>query len=1188
MSDTDLMFKATLDGSGFASGAQSINSHLSMLGSSAGMVTGAINAMAVAAVAAGAALVGLGAVGISAFKSLEASASDAASKAVDVNGKSTEEIKAQYTGIKDHVMKVSRELGASTVFDPTQVSDAFGAIAAAGKDVGSMTSEQLRPMLDLAASDMSYGLAPSTQLVMSTMAQFGKTMQDTGEIADIFAKGAAGSGAGLGDYATALEYVGPVAKSTGVSLETTVAMISKLRDNGIDASTAGTSLRDGLLQLSKDTPTLSKSLEKLGLSYADVDPRAHTFMETLELLKSKGANAYDLGEIFGQTSVSGVQTLMNLTDETKAFATELENSQGIARTMADLKLDSLEMDLEAAKGAASDLAIGIGERLSPSVRTALQAFSAFAPTIQEFIDAAFDLDFGKIASMLSDVGGQIVDYFKNIDYKAIGNTLHEMLRSAWHAAAGLFSTFLSSDTELTGAFSALKDVLAPTVEDIFGTLQIAGLKAFMAIADGAGTMYNELGATLYGLYNNIVAVFAGIAGVIGGAWDYASGKIGELKEYLGVSSSESSESMPEITNDADTGYFTIENAYLTQNMSKRALYTTEESLTNAWNSGQITIQSAEISIASSNDLKTGLGLSEMYSSDKLHAQGISNTVRVQSDEEPGILDKLSDTKDYLVGGGLTQDLMEFSLAKSGAVGQRTAVEEAEKIASVPVEERTDVQNAIVAESDDIKESKEYWKDIKESGKNGITADEEANQWEKDFLEKYQKKWEDMTLFSQSETGNQWLATITKLEAAKQEIESIGGDQTNALEKIDDEIKSAKTELGNAIADAATTVSDTSSLYYAEFQGLTKEYAAAKAQSDKDTATSALVNAQDPRIATVGSMTGYTDYARQGLKASGIDIKDPVMTLIDEKIAQLKTAKDELSVTTTAKIEVPSDAEVTTVNAVCETINTTFDTPKTLQIDTTDAEMRLDSLISKSGNLYDSLTSERTATRSISFKTATPEVGTQAGTQNTSAILQNIYTSIDRNTNRQILASATQFSLTRASITLSMTSITTGIAGATSTITTAITNAAAAIVDAILSSGGGCGGMNNGGGSGGSESSGGSFWSGTSHLGGSSGALFSYSFSEGGYVDRPTFAIVGDSPGGEYMVPANKLNSFLNSMTSNAGASLDSSGMQAQLQNAISSLSIPPIPIRLTFDVDSESVRAMLTDALYDILAGVRL
>ncbi len=231
--------------------------------------------------------------------------------------------------------------------------------------------------------------------------------------------------------------------------------------------------------------------------------------------------------------------------------------------------------------------------------------------------------------------------------------------------------------------------------------------------------------------------------------------------------------------------------------------------------------------------------------------------------------------------------------------------------------------------------------------------------------------------------------------------------------------------------------------------------------------------------------------------------------------------------------------------------------------------------------------EQTATRKISFKTTTPGLsgqGNQTGTQDSSAILQNIYMSLDRNTNRQILALTSQAAITRTFMTMSTTNVTNGITSATETLSNAINDAAVFIVDSILNNQGGSGsGISD---STSSESS--SFWSGTTPLAGTSGALFSYS--EGGYVDKPTFAVVGDSPGGEYMVPAEKLDNFLMGMSqSNAsvGLSLDSSSLQEQLQQAVRSISVPAIPVPVKLSFDSDAIKSQLTSILYDIFAEMR-
>ncbi|MFB3894920.1 MAG: phage tail tape measure protein [bacterium] len=381
-------------------GATKSSKGLGIVGAAA---VGGIAGAAVGAVAAaGDAITGTITGGLNAYKNLEDAAASAAAKAVDVNGKSQDEIKAQYTELRDHVMGVSRDLGAATVFDPGQVASSFDEIAASGYDISKVGNDELRPMLDLAASDMEYGLGNATKLTMSTLSQFNLTMEDSARVADVYAKGAAGSAAGLADFEYAMKMVGPVASQTGMSLEETTAIIGKLADKGYQGEMSGTALRTALLNLGAPTKAMSDALAKYGLTLDDINPRTHSFLEILDTLKAKGVDVYDFGEIFGKEGAAIISSVAGMTEEVRGFTTELENAKGVARTMADLKLDSLGGVWEEAKGAASELAITLGENLKPAAESILKTFSSIAPKIKEFINAVFQGDFKKIGSLIQE------------------------------------------------------------------------------------------------------------------------------------------------------------------------------------------------------------------------------------------------------------------------------------------------------------------------------------------------------------------------------------------------------------------------------------------------------------------------------------------------------------------------------------------------------------------------------------------------------------------------------------------------------------------------------------------------------------------------------------------------------------------------------------------------------------------
>lgn len=495
------------------------------LGIAGAAAVGGIAGAAVGAVSAATnAITGTVTDGLNAYKDLEDAASSAAAKAVDVNGKSNEEIKAQYDELKTHVMGVSRDLGASTVFDPTQVASAFDEIAGAGYDVSKVGNNELRPMLDLAASDMEYGLGNATKLTMSTLSQFGLTMEDSARVADVYAKGAAGSAASLSDFEYAMKYVAPVANEAGMSLEETTSIIGKLADKGYQGEMSGTALRTAILRLGDPTNEMIDTLEKYGLAYDDINPRTHSFIDTLELLKKKGVDVYDFGEIFGKEGAAIISATAGMTSEVKGFTKELENAKGVAKTMADLKMDSLGGVWEEAKGAASELSITLGENLKPAAESVLKAFSNAAPKIKEFMNAMFKGDIKKMGSLVQEGFQSAISYLRNfgtefsktissIDFASIGKTLGDqavglgkiiwdgLVNTDWASAIKTIINLLIGGITAFASFGltigkAIFDGIVSTNWVNLGTRIWDGIKSVT-------TYFVSLGTSLFNTLNNV-------------------------------------------------------------------------------------------------------------------------------------------------------------------------------------------------------------------------------------------------------------------------------------------------------------------------------------------------------------------------------------------------------------------------------------------------------------------------------------------------------------------------------------------------------------------------------------------------------------------------------------------------------------------------------------------------------------
>jgi TP901 family phage tail tape measure protein len=181
--------------------------------------------------------------GISAFAGVVRGAADleqAMSRVQAATGASAEEMAALRKAVED--------AGANTKFTSTEAAGALENLAKAGLNA-SEAIETLPAVLNLAqAGDI--GLAESSELVTKAVMGMGLAFSEAGRVADVLALGANATNTSVLGLAQALSYAAPVANSLGLSLETTVAIIGKFADAGIDASRAGTALNSILSQFS--------------------------------------------------------------------------------------------------------------------------------------------------------------------------------------------------------------------------------------------------------------------------------------------------------------------------------------------------------------------------------------------------------------------------------------------------------------------------------------------------------------------------------------------------------------------------------------------------------------------------------------------------------------------------------------------------------------------------------------------------------------------------------------------------------------------------------------------------------------------------------------------------------------------------------------------------------------------------
>lgn len=204
--------------------------------------------------------------------------------------------------------------------------------------------------------------------------QFGLEAKDTNRVTDSLTYVANKTSAGFSDMGLAMEYVGPVAHSLGMSIEETSAAIGLLSDNGIAGEKAGTALRGALSKLLKPSKSNANAMRELGFSVEEFQSGALKLPEIIDRIKestqdwTKEERASAIARAFGVEAQTGMNALINQGgDALRNLTKETENARGYTKKLADELSKSSKNGVERFKASLEVLGINIGQKLIPKL-----------------------------------------------------------------------------------------------------------------------------------------------------------------------------------------------------------------------------------------------------------------------------------------------------------------------------------------------------------------------------------------------------------------------------------------------------------------------------------------------------------------------------------------------------------------------------------------------------------------------------------------------------------------------------------------------------------------------------------------------------------------------------------------------------------------------------------------------------
>ena len=287
--------------------------------------------------------------------------------------------------------KSARDLGASTIFSATDVSDAFGYMALAGWKSEEMLNG-VNGVLNLAAAS-NMDLAKASDIVTDYLTAFGLEAEDAGGFVDQMAYAMSHSNTNVEQLGEAYKNVAATAASLGFSVEDTTAVLMTMADAGVKGGEAGTGLNAIMTRLATDTKSCASDLKEYGVSVYDAEGNMNDLSTILEGVRgvwnslSTEQQASLAKTIAGQSHYSQFATIMKgLQEGTDGASSSFrentealdqvriasENGQSAAQDMANTMQDNLGGDIKSLGSAIDELKLKIFDGIQEPMRETVQ------------------------------------------------------------------------------------------------------------------------------------------------------------------------------------------------------------------------------------------------------------------------------------------------------------------------------------------------------------------------------------------------------------------------------------------------------------------------------------------------------------------------------------------------------------------------------------------------------------------------------------------------------------------------------------------------------------------------------------------------------------------------------------------------------------------------------------------------
>ncbi|WP_447402323.1 phage tail tape measure protein [Lysinibacillus sp. fkY74-1] len=444
----------------------------------------------------------------------------------------------------------ARELGATTKFSATEVSEGFMYMSMAGWDATKML-DGIGGVLNLAAaSGEDLGLV--SDIVTDALTALGMSADQTGRFVDVLAAATSKSNTNVAMLGESFKYAAPVAGALGYSAEDVSLALGLMANAGIKASNSGTALRSMMTNLASPTKAMNDAMNDLGISLTDNENNMKPLKQVLDELRvsltglDADTQAAYAATIFGKEAMAGALAIVNASEEDyNNLANAINNSAGTAEKMAKIMSDNLAGRIKEMQSALEEVALTLYEKMQPALEFVVKIITKLAEWFGK-LSGSTQLIIIAIAAVAAAIGpvvlviGALISAIGTI-MTVMGAALVPVLAIvAGIAALGAAFVVLWKKSEtfrdgVKAVFEAIKEVVM-TALDAVVTFVKAKLDEIKKFWDENGAQIMQAVQNVWGVIQKIFEfVMPIIMSIVKDAWNNIKNIIdGVLKVIMGL------------------------------------------------------------------------------------------------------------------------------------------------------------------------------------------------------------------------------------------------------------------------------------------------------------------------------------------------------------------------------------------------------------------------------------------------------------------------------------------------------------------------------------------------------------------------------------------------------------------------------------------------------------------------------